>query len=94
MNEVKFKENSTVAKYSGQLEDFGCTRDGLDIIVPFEELWSEYIIQLSLGGLVMIEDINFILKEETLRLIDFDEDYLQMNMTILIFKQPDEGEDL
>jgi len=90
--QVKIKENSTVVKYSGTLVDFEPTRDELDILVPFKELWSEYIIQLSLGGLVMIEDINFVLKDEKLRLIDFDDDYLQMNMTILIFKQPDEGE--
>jgi len=91
---VKIKENSTVVKYSGTLIDFDTTRDNLDILVPFEELWKEYIIQLSLGGLVMIEEVNFTIKEEKLRLIDFDDDYLQMNMTILIFKQPDEGEAL
>jgi len=49
---IKFKENSTVAKYSGTLYDFN-TRVDNNIIIDFKNLYDNSIMQLSLGGLVI-----------------------------------------
>jgi hypothetical protein len=51
-------------------------------------------MQLSLGGVVMTEDCDFYMEDEQIRLIERDETYFEDNVTILIFKQTDEGEAL
>ena len=94
MSEIKFKENSTVAKYSGELQDFNCTRDEFDILIEFENVYDNSIMQLSLGGLVMTEDNDFFIEDEQIRLKQRDDSYLSDNVTIMIFKQTDEGEAL
>lgn len=91
---IKFKENSTVAKYSGELQEFNTTRDGEDILIEFNNVYDNSIVQISLGGVVMTEDGDFYMEDEQIRLIQRDDYYLQDNVTILIFKQTDEGEAL
>jgi hypothetical protein len=94
MSKVKFKENSTVAKYSGELQDFEYTIDDFDILIKFNNIYDNSIMQLSLGGLVMTEDNDFIMEDEQIRLIQRNNSYLTDNITIMIFKQTDEGEAL
>jgi len=91
---INFKENSTVAKYSGELQDFDTTRDNEDIIMDFQNVYDNSIMQLSLGGLVMTEDNDFIMEDEAIRLVKRDDSYLSDNVTIMIFKETDEGEAL
>jgi len=94
MSKIKFKENSTVAKYSGELKDFNYSFDNKDILIEFKNIYDNSIMQLSLGGLVMTEDNDFIMEDEQIRLLERDENYINDNVTIMIFKQTDEGEAL
>ncbi len=91
---ITFKENSTVAMYSGQLLDFNAVRNGLDIIIDFENTYDNSIIQFSLGGIVMTEKNDYVILDEKIRLYDRDESYNFDNITILVFKQRDEGDAL
>jgi len=88
---IKFKENSTVAKYSGTLSDFNARIDDNNIIIDFKNVYDNSIMQLSLGGLVMTEDNDFIMGDEIITILERDEDYLEDNVTIMLFKQTDEG---
>jgi hypothetical protein len=36
---IKFKENSTVAKYSGELQEYEYLVDGNDILIKFEDIY-------------------------------------------------------
>jgi hypothetical protein len=91
---IKFKENSTVAKYSGTLIDFNARIDNNNIVIDFENIYDNSIMQVSLGGLVMTEDNDFVMGDEIITLLERDEEYLSDNVTIMIFKQTDEGEAL
>ena len=88
---IKFMENNTVAKYSGEVKDFNYTLSGDDILVDFQNIYTDSIVQISLGGLVMTEDNDFIMGSEQIRIIQRNEDYLSDNMTIIIFKQQSYG---
>ena len=88
---IRFKENNTVAKYSGCVNDFNPIREQEDIIIDFENVYEDSLIQVSLGGLVMTEDNDFFIESNKIRLVQRDDSYLTDNMTILIFKQQDTG---
>jgi len=86
---IKFRENSTVAKYSGELNEFNAVVQGQDIVIDFNNVYDNSIIQVSLGGLVMTEDNDFFILEEKIKLVQRDLTYLNDNVTIMVFKQSD-----
>jgi len=88
---IKFKENSTVAKYSGTLIDFGSALIGNNISLPFTNTYSNSIVQVSLGGLVMTEDMDFIINANEILLYERGIEYINDNVTIIIFKQQSYG---
>ena len=91
---VNFKENSTVAKYSGEVQEFDYSLDNNNIIIYFENVYDDSIVQISLGGLVLTEDNDFIMGSEDIVIKERGEEYIHDNMTIMIFKQASYGEGL
>jgi len=89
--QIKFKENNTVAKYSGEVNDFDYLLQNENIIVNFQNVYPDSIVQISLGGIVLTEDKDFVMYSEYIEILQRGSEYVHDNMTITIFKQQSYG---
>ena len=81
-----FKENNIVSMYSGELSEFDLLRENLDIRITISDIFSGSIIDFSLGGIMLVEDIDYTLDVDEIRLLDKDDSHLVLNTKITIHK--------